>query len=126
RHQQYLAKLRSHGSSANNHLLAELLGLYIGANALPWFAESEGWAAMAARALELEARRQVFPDGLSREQASDYHAFVLEMLMVAAVEALLAGKPLASDFHATLARMADAWAAMLDSCLRAPRQGDSD
>ena len=126
RHQQYLSELRSHGSSANNHLLAELLGLYIGAKALAWFAESEGWASAAARALEAEARSQVFADGLSREQASDYHAFVLEIFLTATIEGWLGENPFSSGFHAVLSRMADAWAAMLDCSLRAPRQGDSD
>jgi Heparinase II/III-like protein/Heparinase II/III N-terminus len=126
RHQQYLAALRSHGSSANNHLLAELLGLYVGASAFAWFPQSGRWRRTAAAALEIEAARQVFPDGLSREQASEYHGFVLELLMVAAAEGLLARQPLSADFHETIARMADAWAALLDVRRRAPRQGDTD
>ena len=79
-HQQYLAAFGSHGSSANNHRLAELLGLYVGASAFPWYAESGAWRARALAELEAEAERQVFADGLSREQASDYHGFVLEIL----------------------------------------------
>jgi hypothetical protein len=126
RHQQYLASLRSHGSSANNHLIAELLGLYIGATAFPWFRESQDWAASAAEGLEREALRQVFSDGISREQASEYHGFVLEMLMTAAIEGILAGRPFSQAFHDVIARMADAWAAVLDTQLQPPRQGDSD
>jgi len=126
RHQQYLAALRSHGSSANNHLLAELLGLYVGASAFPWFPPSGRWRRAAVAGLEIEAQRQVFPDGLSREQASEYHGFVLEMLMVGAAEGLLAGRPFSADFHGTIARMADGWAALLDIGGRAPRQGDTD
>ena len=126
RHLQYLARLRSHGSSANNHLLAELLGLYVGASAFPWFAHCRAWRLAAARELEAEARRQVFPDGLSREQASDYHGFVLEMLMTAAAEGMLAGRPFSAGFYGVIARMADAWAALLDCRGRPPRQGDTD
>jgi hypothetical protein len=126
RHQQYLAALRSHGSSANNHLLAELLGLYVGASAFPWFPQCGRWRHAAAAGLEIEAARQVFPDGLSREQASEYHGFVLEMVMVGAAEGLLAHRPFSADFHGTVARMADAWAALLDVRGRAPRQGDTD
>ena len=126
RHLQYLARLRSHGSSANNHLLAELLGLYVGASAFPWFAHCRAWRLAAERELEAEATRQVFPDGLSREQASDYHGFVLEMLMTAAAEGMLAGRPFSPGFHGVIARMADAWAAMLDCRGRPPRQGDTD
>jgi hypothetical protein len=126
RHLEYLARLRSHGSSANNHLLAELLGLYVGASAFPWFANCRTWCLAAARELEAEVRRQVFPDGLSREQASDYHGFVLEMLMTAAAEGMLAGRPFSPGFHGVVARMADAWAAVLDCRGRPPRQGDTD
>ncbi len=126
RHQLYLAALRSHGSSANNHLLAELLGLYVGATAFPWFPESRRWSESAARELKAEAARQVFPDGFSREQASEYHGFVMELLMVAAVEGMVAGRPLRPGFYEIIARMADAWAALLDCRGRAPRQGDTD
>jgi hypothetical protein len=126
RHQQYLAALRSHGSSANNHLLAELLGLYIGASAFAWFPQSGRWRRAASAGLEIEAARQVFPDGLSREQASEYHGFVLEMLMLGAAEGLLVGRPFSANFHATIARMADGWGALLDVRGRAPRQGDTD
>jgi hypothetical protein len=126
RHQLYLAKLQSHGSSANNHLLAELLGLFVGATAFPWFPECRRWSTVAARAFESEAVRQVFPDGLTREQASEYHGFVLELLLVGAVEGILAGRALSPGYHGVIVRMADAWAALLDCKLRPPRQGDSD
>ena len=126
RHQQYLATLRSHGSSANNHLMAELLGLYVGASAFPWFPDCRAWRLAAAGGLEAEAARQVFPDGLSREQASEYHGFVLEMLLIAAAEGRLAGRPFSPRFHGVIARMADSWAALLDCRQRAPRQGDTD
>ncbi len=125
-HQQYLATFGSRGSSANNHRLAELLGLYVGASAFPWYAESGAWRARALAELEAEAERQIFADGLSREQASDYHGFVLEMLMTAAAEDLAAERPPAPRLLAAIARMADAWAAILDCRLRPPRQGDSD
>jgi hypothetical protein len=126
RHQYYLANLPSHGSSSNNHLIAELLGLYVGATAFPWFTESAAWSERGAQGLAAEAVRQVFPDGVSREQASEYHGFVLEMFLVAAVEALVADRPFSPSFHTTIARMADAWAAFLDVRLRPARQGDSD
>src|SRR5215469_7502687 len=48
------------------------------------------------------------------------------MLMTAAVEGLLAGRPFSPAFHGAIAHMADAWAAGLDSRGRPPRQGDSD
>ena len=63
RHQFYLGGLRSYGSSANNHLIAEYLGLYVGASAFPWFAESARWREIGRGGLEDEARLQVFPDG---------------------------------------------------------------
>lgn len=61
RHQFYLGSLRSYGSSANNHLIAEYLGLYVGGNAFPWFAESARWREIGRGGLEREARLQVFP-----------------------------------------------------------------
>ena len=39
-HQEWLARLPSHGSSANNHLLAEMAGQFAASCAFPWFPES--------------------------------------------------------------------------------------
>jgi hypothetical protein len=125
-HQFYLGGLRSYGTSANNHLIAEYLGLFVGGTAFPWFAESTRWRETGRRGLEHEARLQVFPDGFGRELASEYHGFTMELLMVAALEGLMADAPFSTDFLGTIARMADAWAASLDVCQRPPRQGDTD
>ena len=82
-HQRFLAAFKSHGSSANNHLIAELAGQAAAAAAFPWFRESQGWADEASAELAEQAELQTWPDGFNREQAADYHLFVLEMLFAA-------------------------------------------
>src|SRR6185437_1378254 len=125
-HQQYLAAFRSRGSSANNHVIAEAAGLLVAALAFDWFEESARWRDEAARVLEHELQRNTFPSGVNREMASDYHGFVLELAVVAAVEAEWAGRPLSDGFWALLARMFDVVAATMDVTRRAPRYGDGD
>ncbi len=125
-HQQYLASFRSRGSSANNHVIAEAAGLLVSALAFDWFAESGRWRDEAARLLEEELRRNTFPSGVNREMAFDYHGFVVELGVVAAVEAELAQRPLSDELWALLARMFDVIAATVDVKLRAPRYGDGD
>jgi uncharacterized heparinase superfamily protein len=125
-HQRYLSSLRSRGSSANNHVVAEAAGQLVACFAFPWFTESPRWCRRAAALLEDELRRNTFPSGLNREQASDYHGFVAELGLVAAVEAAAAGQPLPTPTWELLCRMVDAAAAFLDAAGRAPRQGDGD
>ena len=120
-HQQYLATFRSRGSSANNHVIAEAAGLLVAALAFDWFAESARWRDEAAQVLEEELRRNTFPSGVNREMAFDYHGFVVELAVVAAVEAERAGRPLSDELWALLARMFDVVAATVDVKLRAPR-----
>jgi len=125
-HQQYLASFRSRGSSANNHVIAEVAGLLVAALAFDWFAESSLWAEESARVLEDELERNTFPSGVNREMAFDYHGFVAELAVVAAAEASWAGRPLSDDFWTLLYRMFDVIAATVDAKLRGPRQGDGD
>ncbi|MGP8149122.1 MAG: alginate lyase family protein [Acidimicrobiales bacterium] len=125
-HQRYLAALQSRGSSANNHVIAEAAGQLIASCAFPWFEQSERWRAGSATLLERELRRNTFPSGMNREQASDYQGFVAELGMLAAVEADLSGHPLSADTWQLLCSSVDATAAVLDESERAPRQGDSD
>ncbi len=126
RHSRYLARLPSHGSSANNHLIAEAAGLYAACCAFPYFPETKTWREAAAQSLRAEARRQTFASGLNRELATCYHGFVLELFLCAALEGEAAGLPLGSELWETLVRMTDALAAVVDVELEAPRQGDAD
>ena len=125
-HQSYLARFLSHGSSANNHLIAEEAGRFAAACAFPMFPQSAGWRADAAAALEREIELQTFASGLNRELASDYHGFVAELLLLAATEGDRAGHPLSDRYWSALTRIADAGAAFVDGALREPRQGDGD
>ncbi|HZT87466.1 MAG TPA: alginate lyase family protein [Stellaceae bacterium] len=125
-HQVYLARLRSHGSSANNHLVAELAGLFAAAAAFPLFGESAGWRSESARLLAREAARQTYPDGLNRELATAYHGLTFELMLLAAAEDDPAAPQFDPAFWARLVAMADALAAIVDVAGRPPRQGDED
>jgi Heparinase II/III-like protein/Heparinase II/III N-terminus len=125
-HQRYLAGFRSRGSSANNHVIAESAGQLVAALAFDWFTESDTWAAQARAVLEDELTKNTFPSGVNREMASDYHGFVAELGLVAAVEADRADRPLGPDTWRLLGRMLDVVAATVDVALRPPRQGDGD
>jgi hypothetical protein len=125
-HQEYLAMFPSRASSANNHVIAEAAGQLIASCAFPWFPESERWRNQAARLLERELIRNTFPSGIGRELASDYQCFVAELGFLAAVEAEVSGHPLTQRVWGRLCAVADSAAALVDECLRSPRQGDSD
>jgi Heparinase II/III-like protein/Heparinase II/III N-terminus len=125
-HQTWLARLPSHGSSANNHLLAEMAGQFVASCAFPVFPESTVWREQAAATLRRELPRQTFASGLNRELATGYHGFVLELGLAAALEGEAAGHPLGTEVWETLCRMVDALAAVVDVRLRPPRQGDGD
>ncbi|MBV9655434.1 MAG: alginate lyase family protein [Acetobacteraceae bacterium] len=125
-HQSWIARFGSFGSSANNHLIAEAAGMLAASLAFPIFPESGTWAQDAARTLEREIARQTFADGLNRELAGGYHVFALELLLVAAVEADGAGRPLSNAFWRRLREMTDALAANVGPGLGVPRQGDDD
>jgi hypothetical protein len=125
-HQEYLARLRSHGSSANNHIIAEAAGQFAACCAFPCFAETPAWREDAAATLRREADLQTFESGLNRELASSYHVFVLELLLAAAVEGEAAGCPLGAGIWHRICAMIDALAAIVDVRGRPPRQGDGD
>jgi hypothetical protein len=125
-HQEFLSLFQSHGSSANNHRIAEAAGLFAASTAFPLFAHSRRWQQVAARVLEQEIVRQSDGQGLNRELATDYHAFVLELMLAAAVEGDAEHTPLSESFWRHLQSMMDALAALVDCQGRPPRQGDSD
>jgi hypothetical protein len=125
-HVEYLATFPSRGSSANNHLVAELAGLFAATCAFAGLPHGDRRRDRAGAALGRALVRQTFPDGLNRELATAYHGFVLELGLVAALEGEAAGCPLGVPTWDALRRMTDALAAVVDVRLRPPRQGDDD
>ena len=125
-HQEYLAAFRSFGSSGNNHVIAEAAGQLVASCAFPWYRKTPRWRQQAAELLERELERNTFSSGVNRELATDYHRFVTELGLVAAIEADRAGHPLAEATWARLCRMMDVAAALGDNRLQPPRQGDGD
>ncbi|GGY25178.1 heparinase II/III family protein [Streptomyces djakartensis] len=125
-HQRWLAAFPSRGSSANNHVIAEAAGQFAAACAFGWFPSSARWRADALRSLERHLRGNTFGSGLNRELATEYHGLVLELGLAAVAEADAAGRPVPASIRLVLLRMTDALAAVVDSRLRPPRQGDAD
>ncbi|MEV3855824.1 alginate lyase family protein [Streptomyces sp. NPDC050095] len=125
-HQRWLAAFPSRGSSANNHVIAEAAGQFAAACAFDWFPASARWRAAALRSLDRNLRSNTFGSGLNRELASEYHGLVLELGLAALAEADAADVPVPASTRLVLLRMTDALAAVVDSRLRPPRQGDAD
>jgi hypothetical protein len=126
RHQQFLSAFQSQGSSANNHLIAEAAGLFAASVAFPLSDESQLWRDQSAHILEREIVRQTDNQGLNRELATDYHGFVLELLLAAGAEGDAAGAPLSDRYWGGIQKMMDALASVVDVAGRPPRQGDAD
>ncbi|MBC9717416.1 alginate lyase family protein [Streptomyces sp. TRM66268-LWL] len=125
-HQRWLAAFPSRGSSANNHIVAEAAGQFAASCAFAWFPSSERWREDSLRSLDRHLRSNTFLSGLNRELATEYHGLVLELGLAALAEADAADVPVPATLKLVLLRMADALAAVVDTRLRPPRQGDAD
>ena len=85
-HQIFIAKTYSIGSSANNHLIGEMAGLYISCINWPFFTESKKWINFSKKIIEREIKNQSFPSGVNREMAFGYQIFVYEFYLLAFLE----------------------------------------
>lgn len=113
-------------SSANNHLVGELAGLYIGLATWPRWRRCAAWRDDVRRRLQHEALKQNAPDGVNREQASAYQGFVLEFLLLAGRCAQAGGEPFADEVGERLHAMARFIAVLMDAGGHLPQIGDAD
>lgn len=125
-HQWMIHNQRSYGSSANNHLVGEMAGLYIASAVWPYFAESPKWQATAREVLEQEVSVQTFSSGLNREQAFFYHRFSLELFLLAGLEAERAEAAFSPNYRVWVKRMLEVIPVLLDVAGNPPRYGDED
>ena len=77
--------------------------------------------------LQRELADNTFPSGVNREMAFEYHGFVAELGIIAAVEADRAGRPSGRiDRQGCCAGCSTSWRRLVDEGLRPPRYGDAD
>ncbi|HEX4507926.1 MAG TPA: alginate lyase family protein, partial [Alphaproteobacteria bacterium] len=117
-HGYFLARYPSRYSSANNHAVAEALGLLAIGTALPHLPHATEWSRQGRTVLECDSRRQLLPDGVGAEQAVAYQRFTMEMLALAA--------ELDADTKSRFPQAEAFLMAITDDGGNAPRIGDDD
>jgi hypothetical protein len=125
-HCSTIARNLSRHSSANNHLIGELAGLYVGASIWPCWKASGAWLEQARRELEHEAQAQFSRDGVNREQAFAYHVFSCEFLFVAGLVGQACDHPFSRAYWTSLQRALRFLRSVRDIKGNVPMVGDAD
>jgi hypothetical protein len=126
RHAEFIRGHRSGHSSANNHLIGELAGLFVAGATWPFWEEAKQWRRSARDGLEHEVATQNSEDGVNLEQATAYQQFVWDFLLMAELAARATGKPFSERYRQRLEAMAEYVAAIMDSGGNVPMFGDAD
>ena len=126
RHCHFVAGFLSRHSSANNHLLGELLGLMIGSLTWPCWPQTRQWSAAARREFAHQALLQNGADGVNREQAFWYQHEVADMMLLAGLTARANECAFEPAFWQRLESMLACIARCMDSRGDVPAFGDAD
>lgn len=113
-------------SSANNHLVGEYMGLFVGAITWPCWEESRDWQRIAHEGLECEALKQNTEDGVNREQAIYYQHEVMAMMLLCHLAGQANDVRFSSAYLARLEHMAEFVVGIMDKAGNVPMIGDAD
>jgi hypothetical protein len=108
-HTEYIHSHPARFSSANNHAIAETVGVMAAAVTWPSLFEHKNYPAHCCRKLVKEAERQVSHDGVYQEQSTSYHAFALELML----NACMLDEPTREELGPVIGSMADFLNALL-------------
>ena len=125
-HANWLARYPSKFSSANNHLTAEGLGLFLTGTLCPAFHQAQRWKAHGWELLCQTARLQILPDGVGAEQTPNYTAVVLEMLLLGLHVASDQSMTIPDDYSQRLLLAGEYLRWFTDDRGQQPRIGDDD
>ena len=126
---QHIHFIRNHysrHSSANNHLIGELAGLFVAAVTWPFWKDVDKWCSEAKEELVKEILQQNAPDGVNREQAVSYQQFVLDFLLIAALVGRANDIEFPDIFWERIERMLEFLASIMDVGNNVPMIGDAD
>lgn len=81
-HGRHLYRYPSKYTSAQNHALAEAIGLFVAGTAFPGFKSADKWRSFGKRVLEHEVQRQIQPDGSCFEDSVPYLQFICDHFLL--------------------------------------------
>jgi hypothetical protein len=126
---QHLHFIRGHlskYSSANNHLLGEYMGLYIGSVTWPLWKEATEWREFSGAGFSREVLIQNGSDGVNKEQGIWYHHEVADMMLFCGLIGRAGGYEFPVDYWNRLESMLEFIASVMDVSGNMPMIGDSD
>jgi hypothetical protein len=122
----HLQTIRTKNDIPNNHMMAELVGLVLIGTVFPEFRSAAAWRENGLRLLNQQSPAQTHPDGVNKEQATGYHRFVTELLLLIVARSHQGALPYEPILEHTLEIMLDYVLFILTPVGTAPQWGDSD
>ncbi len=126
RHLWQISREYSRHSSANNHLIGEAAGVFIGSSYFRSLRQARRWRQESREILNAEILRQTHDDGGTREQAMGYHLFVAEFFLLCHLVARNIGEEFPAAYASRLERMFEFLAAFVEGEGSLPMFGDND
>lgn len=125
-HYEFLRGHLSVYTDRSNHLIGEATALWMLASVFRDFPDADVEAARALGILCAEAERQITVDGVSCEQATGYHCFVLDFYLQVAALARRQQLPLQAVLESRVVAMLDFLARLAGVGGALPQIGDGD
>ncbi len=113
-------------SSANNHLIGELSGLWTACHVFNLGPKGDEWRNYAKMELEREFKKQTYDDGVNKEQALYYHLWVLEYMLFCITVGYRLDDPFSENLVELVTLMAQFITDLTPAGGKAPQIGDSD
>ena len=121
-----IANNYSRHSSANNHLIGELAGVFVAACTWSCWPRVRALGERARLELEREIQLQITTDGVLREQAFEYATFVYDFFAVVERAAVAVGRPMSDAFADRMAAMCCFLRSVMAVGGYVPEVGDAD
>ena len=125
-HINFIESNLSRYSSANNHLIGEATALFVTGVLFPQLKGAERRLDKGRFILEREIKKQVYSDGVSKEQSVSYHEFITELYLLAIIIGRKNKIKFSKDLYSRLEKMCEFLINMMDEKGNALSIGDSD